>query len=462
MKIAVLNGSPKGLKSITMQSVQFIKKEFAQHELEIINISQKANKIKKDPETLNNIIEKIKAADAVLWATPVYYFLVPSQYKTFIELIFQEDKNINAFRDKYTSVLTTSVHLLDHIAHNYLNAICDDLSMKFLGSFSADMHDFLDDKERQRLLLFMQSFFNGIEKKLPTAKKHGPIDHKAIEYKPSMPDGRIDMGRHKCVILNDAEENQSNLFNMANAVANHLKGDVEVINLYDIDIKTGCQGCYHCAYDNTCRFEKEDEFVGVFNSKIEPADILLFCGTIKDRYLSSRWKLFIDRTFFKQHVPCLSGKQLGFLISGPLKKNSNLRQALEAYSDLMGANLVDIITDENESSEAMDALLSSLAQRLIDFAEKGYYQPRYFYSIGAMKIMRDLFWGKYRFLCQADHKFYKNNGIYDFPQKNYKDRMLNNIVIPLTRIPSVRKKLYNSVQEEMIKPYAKILNKIGE
>src|SRR6056297_948867 len=364
MKIAVLNGSPKGLKSITMQSVQFIKKEFAQHELEIINISQKANKIKKDPETLNNIIEKIKAADAVLWATPVYYFLVPSQYKTFIELIFQEDKNINAFRDKYTAVLTTSVHLLDHIAHNYLNAICDDLSMKFLGSFSADMHDFLDDK--------------------------------AIEYKPSMPDGRIDMGRHKCVILNDAEENQSNLFNMANAVASHLRGDVEVINLYDIDIKIGCQGCYHCAYDNTCRFEKEDEFVGVFNSKIEPADILLFCGTIKDRYLSSRWKLFIDRTFFKQHVPYLSGKQLGFLISGPLKKNPNLRQALEAYSDLMGANLVDIITDENESSEAMDALLSSLAQRLIDFAEKGYYQPRYFYSIGAMKIMRDLFWGKYR------------------------------------------------------------------
>jgi len=33
MKITVLNGSPKGIKSVTMQYVQYIQKMFPQHEL---------------------------------------------------------------------------------------------------------------------------------------------------------------------------------------------------------------------------------------------------------------------------------------------------------------------------------------------------------------------------------------------------------------------------------------------
>ena len=45
MNIIVLNGSPKGKISATMQSVKFIQKEFPQHILKIINISQKLPKI---------------------------------------------------------------------------------------------------------------------------------------------------------------------------------------------------------------------------------------------------------------------------------------------------------------------------------------------------------------------------------------------------------------------------------
>ncbi len=48
MKITVLNGSPKGLTSITMQYVQYIQKKFPQHEFKILNISQRIKKIEKD------------------------------------------------------------------------------------------------------------------------------------------------------------------------------------------------------------------------------------------------------------------------------------------------------------------------------------------------------------------------------------------------------------------------------
>ena len=48
MKITVLNGSPKGLTSVTMQYVHFIEKKFPQHELKIFNISAGIKKIEKD------------------------------------------------------------------------------------------------------------------------------------------------------------------------------------------------------------------------------------------------------------------------------------------------------------------------------------------------------------------------------------------------------------------------------
>jgi len=41
MKIIVLNGSPKGDVSVTMQYVAYIQKRFPRHELKIINISQR-------------------------------------------------------------------------------------------------------------------------------------------------------------------------------------------------------------------------------------------------------------------------------------------------------------------------------------------------------------------------------------------------------------------------------------
>ena len=83
MKIIVLNGSPKGDLSITMQYVAYIKKQFPQYDLEITNISQRIKRIEKDESIFQGIIDKVRTSDAVLWASPIYLLLVPSQYKRF-------------------------------------------------------------------------------------------------------------------------------------------------------------------------------------------------------------------------------------------------------------------------------------------------------------------------------------------------------------------------------------------
>ena len=47
MNITVLNGSPKGNTSVTLQYVHFIQKKFPQHELKVHNISERIKSIER-------------------------------------------------------------------------------------------------------------------------------------------------------------------------------------------------------------------------------------------------------------------------------------------------------------------------------------------------------------------------------------------------------------------------------
>ena len=143
MKIIVLNGSPKGELSITMQSVAYLANIFPQHEFKIQHIVQRFGRLEKNQEAFTDVIDQVWSADAVLWGFPLYILHVHGYYKRFIELI--SERNVkDAFKGKYTASLSTSIHFFDHTAHNYIHGICDDLEMRFVVSFTADMHDLLN------------------------------------------------------------------------------------------------------------------------------------------------------------------------------------------------------------------------------------------------------------------------------------------------------------------------------
>jgi multimeric flavodoxin WrbA len=458
MKIVVLNGSPKGNMSVTLQYVLFIRKKFSQHELKIFNIAQEIRKIEGEEKAFQEIIEAVKSADGVLWAFPLYFLLVHSNYKRFIELLWERGAGA-AFNNKYAASLSTSIHFFDHTAHNYINAICDDLDMRFLGAFSAGMYDLLKEKERVKLVLFARHFFEAIENKIPTSKNFVPLVTKKFDYAPGNAGKKLDGGGKRVLILTDSHNGHTNLGRMVERFKGSLSGDVEVINLNDVDIKGGCLGCIQCGYDNTCAYEGKDGYVEFFNTKVKRADVLVFAGAIKDRYLSSRWKLFFDRSFFYGHAPKYTGKQLGFIICGPLSQIPNLRQIFEAYAEGEQANLVDFVTDEYETSAEIDALLQSLAERLIRFANEGYTKPSTFLGVAGAKLFRDEIWGRLRPSFIADYRFYQEYGMLDFPQKDYKTRIQVAIFMLLERLPAFRKEYVRRTKAEMIKPLQKVVDK---
>ena len=442
-----------------MQYVHFIQKKFPQHELKILNISQRIKAIENDEKVFQQIIDEINSSDGVLWAFPLYFLLVHSNYKRFIELIWENGAD-NTFRNKYTAALSTSIHFYDHTAHNYINAICDDLNMKYVGSFSADMYDLLEEKEREKLIFFAKHFFEAIENNVPTSKNFQPVTNSKFTYIPGEVKNKIDIDNKKVMILTDSEDNQTNLGRMIQRFSQSFSSEIEVINLNNVDIKGGCLGCLKCGYENNCSYDDKDGYKGFFNMKVKTADVIVVAGTIKDRYLSSRWKMFFDRSFFNTHTPTMIGKQIGFIISGPLSQISNLRQVMEAHFEVQQGSIVDFITDEGEDSAEIDELLQSLAERLVQFTHEGYLKPITFLGIGGMKIFRDDIYGRLRFPFRADHKFYHKHGLYDFPQKDYKQRIINSIMLLLTKMPSMRKEIYTKrIKMEMIKPFQKILEK---
>lgn len=192
-------------------------------------------------------------------------------------------------------------------------------------------------------------------------------------------------------------------------------------------------------------------------AKIKEYEIIVFAGEIKDRYLSARWKMFVDRRFYKTHQPHFTGKQIGYLISGPLSQIHNLKEILQANTELDGANLVGILTDEYEISKEIDERMEAFAQNLVECSVKRYIRPQTFLGIGGMKIFRDDIWGRLRFVFQGDHRYYKKHGIYDFPQKEYITRIVNLIMITLTKIPPIKKNIRQNMKKFMIRSHQEVL-----
>jgi multimeric flavodoxin WrbA len=457
MKIAVLNGSPKGEVSITMQYVHFLEQRFPEAEIKFFDVALKIKKLEKDEKAFQEIIAEIAAADAVLWAFPLYYLLVASQYKRFIELIF-EKKAASAFRGKQAACLTTSINFFDHTAHNYINAVCDDLAMNFFGSYSAEMNDLLKTKERQRLKSFGELFIKAIKDGTPAIRNNRPLIAPEVVFEAQTIKPVSAEGKKVLIVADDLAEN-SNLQKMVERLQQTFSPAAELVQLKDIDIKGGCLGCIQCGFDNICVYEGKDGYIEFYKNKVIKADILFVAGAIHDRYLSSLWKCFFDRSFFNGHTPALHGKQVGFVISGPLNQISNLREVLRASIEMQHCSVTGFVSDEMESSAQINAALQTMASNAVLQSKLGYIPPPTFYQVAGTKLFRDAIWGRLRPVFQADHRYYKEHGMYNFPQKYYKWRMINSILILLTKIPAFRREFIKRIKKEMIKPCANALKR---
>ncbi|MCX7981475.1 MAG: NAD(P)H-dependent oxidoreductase [Syntrophales bacterium] len=453
MDILILNGSPKGAESVTMQYVNLWQKKAPTHSFTILNVAQQIGRYEKG-EGFDELVSRLDKAEGVVWAFPLYYCLVCSQYKRFIECLFERGWGEH-FRGKYAAALSTSIHFYDHTAHNYIRAISEDMGMKFYSSFSADMDDMLKERERGMFLKWGEDFIAAIERGAPIERWTAPITYEQMSYEPGDVISKVDPKGKKILVLVDSTDESSNEAKMAERFARSFSSSVNIVRLQDVPMKGGCLGCMECAFDNECIYN--DGYRDFFENVVRVSDVVVFVGAIKDRYLSSRFKRFLDRSFYNGHTPAYRGKQVAYILSGPFRQNANLQEILQGQTEISGGHLAGVVTDEAKEGKMIDALLDDLAQRLVDYASSNYVRPMTFLGVGGHKIFRDEIFSRLRFPFQADYRFYEENGLFDFPQKDTRYLEFGEKMTALIQDPEIRKQVRKMLKTEMLRSYKKVV-----
>jgi multimeric flavodoxin WrbA len=460
MNVVVLAGSPKGNASVTLQSVRWVERRHPEHRFVVHRVAQRIKRLENDPAALRTILDDMARADLVIWAFPVYYFAVHAHLKRFIELALAWTPS--SLSDTYAVGLSTSIKVMDHTAHAYVRAVSDDLGMRWLGSFSAHMRDLLDPVERHRLETFFRQAFADVERRAPGEPRTPPLPASSFVYEVGVrrspklldPDGSV-------LVVTDLQWEDASLRHMVRRFRRAFRHPIRVVNLYDVDIASSCLGCLRCGYDNTCAFEGSDGFVPFFRERVENADILVIAGTVRDRYLSARWKTFFDRQFFENHRPMLDGVKLGMLTSGPVRQLPHLREMIEAYAELHHGELVGWVTDESHDSPSIDGQIDDLAFRLVRALDQAFVSPPTFRGVGGATIFRDSVFGWMRFPFVSDHRSFRDRGLYDFPQKDVRTRATNSLLTSLVRIPRIRHQVYGQLRRRMVAPFEAIVDEAG-
>lgn len=164
--------------------------------------------------------------------------------------------------------------------------------------------------------------------------------------------------------------------------------------------------------------------------------------------IDSLMKLYDDRQFCNGHRSVTEGKCTGYIISGNLKEEPNLQLIIDGRISVSKMYNCGIAETQKE--------IESLA-KTVDFAlEKQLKEPQNFLGVGGTKIFRDLVY-EMQGLMQANHKFYKEHGIYDFPQKNKRRIWFMKALGFLMKNKKVKKKMQNNLNSFIVEPYKKVI-----
>ena len=388
----------------------------------------------------------LEQADLILFCYPVYTFIAPYQLHRLIELIKADGVDLSG---KFASQITTSKHFYDVTAHRYVEENCFDLGMKVVRGLSADMDDLLTEQgQKEARMYFDQLIFSCKHGLFVTEPAKAPVREKTV-YQPVLTSVAKTRKKDVVIVTNAAPEDE-NLRNMISDFRAALPYESRVVNLREFAFDGGCLGCFGCAITGKCVYK--DGFDEFLRNTIQTADGFVYAFTISDHYTHSSFKCFDDRQFCNGHRTVTHGTPIAYLISGDYRYESNLRMIVEGRSEVGGNYLCGVATDEQNTTEN----IRSLAENLTFAMKKKLTRPANFYGVGGMKIFRDLIYVM-QGLMKADHKFYKEHGIYDFPQKQKKRILQMKLVGSLVAIPSVQKKMKGQMNQYIIGPYQKVV-----
>ena len=384
MKTVVFCGSPKGVNSITLQTVRYLSVKFPEDEFSLFDVSAASS---VTDEGMRKIAAALEDADSVLFAYPVYSFGVPSQMMRAVE---EMKARFLPFAGKWCTQLTTSMKVLDPLAHEWVAQNAQDMGMRVVPGLSSGQEDLPTESGRAQAEAFWRYF---------RAAAGGRLDAPAAADDPK---------RFRTLILADLQPDDHSLAEMIDAFRSVYPYETEICNVGELGLRGGCLGCLKCSPEGHCVYT--DGFEELFRSSHMEADATVVAFSVRNHGIGWRLKRYFDRTYFNGHRAPEKRSSIGYLVCGDMSQEDNLKTYLNAYTQFRHTRDCGIC-----ASSDGDGAVAALAARMQYSLENDYLLPRNFYGEACMTMFRDIV-TELRGVMRADYRYFRSHGLLNFSE----------------------------------------------
>ena len=421
MNVLVFNASPKGRNSITVQTARYLAAVFADDTFDFVEIATSWNAAE---QRLAEIREKLARADAVVFAYPIYSFFAPSQL---IEALSTMKAAQLPFAGKAFTQITSSMKVLDPLAHEWLAKNARDLGLRVIPGVSASQYDLPTEKGRAEACAFWRYF---------RAAASGALD---------APTPVRDGDRFDTVILTDLTPDDGALAALIGRFRTVYPYRTRVCNVRDLGLRGGCLGCMRCMPEGHCVYT--DGFEARYREGHASVDATVMAFSVVHHGLGPELKRFFDRTYFSGHRPPAKRSSVAYLVNGDLADEPQLRQLLNGYTQFRHTRDCGIVTAADGEPG-----LRALAARLQYSMENDFLLPRNFYGEACMTMFRDIV-TELRGVMRADYRYFRDHGLLDFAQDRADRIRMSMQAGMLLSSPELERDLGMTFLEAMVKDH---------
>ncbi|MCQ2531705.1 MAG: hypothetical protein MJ093_03255 [Saccharofermentans sp.] len=265
MKICVLSCSPKGETSLTLQTINFLKKYYPDDEF-IVHLTTKVT-------CEESVIDCACESDLIMILSSIFHLNVHSQMMSMLDQLAagMKAKLGDDINKKFFTYITSSNFLYDVGAHKYVSRWIEGEKLNGLRFLSLKDDSMLTETGREEVYRWFQYTKETID-----IRRTGNVP-------------QVTEKRRVAII------NAGLAASTVDKVANLYKArgcDVECFNLDEYKIAP-CTACFACYSNRICCMK--DDFVDLVDKIGTGTDLLVNLGNLKYGMLGQKYKTYIDR-----------------------------------------------------------------------------------------------------------------------------------------------------------------------
>jgi len=449
-KIIFLYGSPRRKKSASLYTARYLA-QFLDNDFEFVDVvgaKLSTDSTEAEP-TFLKIVEKMQAADAVIWTFGAWCLFMPVQMQYLLDKLFTQGYE---FKGKISAAVMTSRHIYDDFILNRVQFVSEQLGFGYVGDVSAignPLFGYVDEEEMTECScrVLAGQLNRALKSGYVPARRYIPVEHKYLSptYRgqgfPVDGSSAPKTGNKTILVItgNRLAEDPANA-SVAESIHRYSKNSVEILELQDRNVGP-CIGCYLCDFrvEGLCVIKDEYEAI---KQRLHQVDGIIYIGTCASGMVDPHLKAFLERCWGIYHRPSLKGKY-GFVVAtggGPLEADTSLR--LQIVMNWTGTRCIAALTQSAADDQSFAATLGRTIEDLDLALEEKWKIADRFGSRGSTWALRDLA-ATDGMMLRADYKFHKKHKRFDYPSPGgvnafmrllFKSKTLEQKLIPLRQM----------------------------